>query len=177
MIVSGILDTGMSAKEAMERASDWWDRFGRHQLPKDFNTETKVKHRKAIPGHGFLGHPAVVLRTTETVIPAGLLEGKPWGELAQDEQRQVVKAWHHFFVRLPQQFGDTPTTVDQVLTIRCDSLGHPKATRDEETVYRGRTQTLAFEQAREAGWLISAEKDICPACVGREYHPEPEGVQ
>ena len=172
MIVSGILDTGMSAKEAVERASDWWDRFGRHQIPQAFNTETKVQHRKSVGDF-----PAIVLRKTETVIPAGLLEGKVWDDLTQDEQRQVVKAWHHFFVRVPQMTGEAPAMVDQVLTIRCDSLGHPKATRDEETVYRGRTQTLAFERAREAGWLISAEKDICPDCVGREYHPEPEGIQ
>ena len=177
MIVSGILDTGMSAKEAVERAEGWWEKYGRHHMPKDFNTETIVKHRKAVPGFGFLGFPAVILRKTETVIPAGLLEGKVWGELTQDEQRQVVKMWHHYHVRVPMEEGETPATVDQVLTIRCDGLGHPKSTRDEETVYRGRTQTQCFEQAREAGWLISAEKDICPDCVGREFHPEPEGVQ
>ncbi len=175
MIVSGILDTGMSAEEAVERAESWWDGLGRHQIPKEFNEEVTVKARKAVlTGFGF---PALTLRKTRTVVPAGILQGKPWGELTQDEQRQVVKAWHHFFVRVPQETGKAPAMVDQVLTIRCDSLGHPKATRDEETVYRGRTQTLAFERAREAGWLISSEKDICPSCVGREYHPEPEGIQ
>lgn len=175
MIVSGILDTGISAKEAVERAAHWWETFARHHIPKEFNEETTVKTRKAVASG--LSFPALALRETRTVVPAGILQGKPWDELAQDEQRQVVKAWHHNFVRLPQQTGEAPALVDQVLTLRCDSLGHPKATKDEETVYRGRTQTLAFERAREAGWLISSEKDICPECVGRSYHEEAEGIQ
>lgn len=172
MILSGILDTGMSANEAVARAGRWWDAFGRHYVPQEFNEETTVRSRKKVKGF-----PAVILRDTNQVVPSGILHGKPFGELERGEQLQIAKAWHHFFVRVPQIKGELPPTTDRVLTIRCDSAGHPKATRDEEHVFRGRTQALCFGQAHEAGWLISSGKDICPECMAREYHPEPEGVQ
>lgn len=173
MIISGRLDTGMTAQEAVERGSSWWDSTGRHHLPKEFNQETTVKAKGPVKGF-----PSIVIRNNESVVPSGILHGSPWDELNQDEQRQVIKAWHHFFVRLPIQNDEAPpATVDQVLTIRCDSALHPKATRDTPAVFRGRTQVLCCTQAQQRGWLISAEKDICPECYTRAYHDEPRNMQ
>ena len=149
MILEGRLDTGMTAGEVVARASEWWNTFGRHHIPKS------------------------------EVVPSGLLEGKAWDELSRDEQRQICKAWHHHFVRVPQEHAEVrlPTPVDQVLSIRCDSELHPQADRDEETVFRGRTQAQCFEQAKHRGWLISPAKDICPRCMGISFVDEPERTQ
>lgn len=180
MTVTERLDTGMTAAEVVVRASEWWDKFGRHHIPPEFNTEEKVRHRKAVANKAGVVFPGIVLRSKETVIPTGLLEGKAWDELERDEQRQICKTWHHHFVRVPQREGgvdDLPTLVDQVLAIRCDSDLHPKADRDEEAVFRGRTQSLCFHQAKQQGWLISPDKDICPTCMNRAFVAQPEGVQ
>lgn len=83
------LDTGMKVSEALASASHWWGKTGRHAMRKD----------------GSKGSDHVVSRDPDSpnYIPSAILNGEPWDLLNRTEKAFVVKAWHHEFVRKPQQ--------------------------------------------------------------------------
>lgn len=90
------LDTGMASEEAVRRASDWWQRVGRHQCRQTSNWEEIGRT---------VGKGIVITGDQQPVLRSGILIGQPWEELSRDEQRRIVKAWHHEFVRVPQMEG------------------------------------------------------------------------
>ncbi len=152
------LDTGMKVGEAISLASAWWNKTGRHALPKNFNQEQTVKVRSS-----FADFPAVIIRDEETVVPAGILNGVSWDDLTKDEKRQVVRVYHHWHVRVPNRDRPKATKTDQVLTIHCDHPDHDdEATRS--SLYRGPDQMNVYKQAKAEGWLITSTLDYCPAC-------------
>ena len=74
------LDTGMLVREAIARASAWWDAAGRKEMA------AAVKEGGAVP-------------------QSGIVQGQPWDTLSKLEKLNVIKAWHHFFVRVPEVIG------------------------------------------------------------------------
>lgn len=82
------LQSGMKISEAIERASLWWDRAGRHQMRKD----------------GIRGSDKAVSLDPESAnySPSGILNGQPWSDLDDRERLQIVKAWHLHFIWKPQ---------------------------------------------------------------------------
>lgn len=88
------LDTGMSVKEALAKASYWWGKTGRHAMRKDGGKGLEVS---------FSLDP-----DSENYIPSGILNGEPWDVLTKREKLTIVKVWHHFFVRKPQDLTDNP---------------------------------------------------------------------
>lgn len=83
------LDTGMKVSEALAGASKWWGKTGRHAMRKD----------------GTAGHDFIVSHDPDhpNYVPSGILNGKTWDLLTTAERAFIVKAWHHEFVRKPQQ--------------------------------------------------------------------------
>lgn len=83
-----VLDTGMKVRQAIASACHWWGRSGRHQMRKD----------------GPKGSALAVSLDPESpnYIPSGILNGEQWDHLNDREKAQVVKAWHHHYVRKPQ---------------------------------------------------------------------------
>jgi hypothetical protein len=88
-LLAGVLDTGMKAKEAIERASVWWDRIG----------------RLAINDRPNLKKFACSDPDDPRFLASGILNGHTWDMLGKREQIQVVKVWHHFHVRKPDLIG------------------------------------------------------------------------
>lgn len=83
------LDTGMKVSEAIQRAAAWWDKTGRHLMRKD-------------GGKG--SDKAVSLDpASQNFVASGVLNGEPFETLTKRERTQVVKAFHHFTIRKPQQ--------------------------------------------------------------------------
>ena len=82
------LDTGMRVSEAIGRAAAWWDAAGRKEMI------ASVK-----PGG--------------EVSQSGIVQGQPWDTLTKAEKLNVVKAWHHFHVRVPEVIG-TPEHEHQI---------------------------------------------------------------
>jgi len=99
------LDTGMKVKEAIHRASQWWESTGRAEM-------ITQKRRQAKPvGGADKGAGASFASDDEdniNFLPSGLLHGKPWAELTRNEQIRVVKSWHHFHIRNPDVIGADP---------------------------------------------------------------------
>ena len=163
------LDTGMKVTEAISLASRWWDKSGRHAIPANFNIEQTVKTR---PSTGKF--PAIAIRSQETVLPANILNGVPWDGLTDAERRQIVRVYHHFFVRVPQAEAPQPTATDQVLAMECDWPGHDPSNENADT-FRGPTQINVHHQAQAAGWYMTSTVDYCPACH-MLMRAEPQGT-
>lgn len=88
------LDTGMSVKEAIHRASQWWNTKGRHLAAKDERHD---------PADG-----------------TGIMRGLIWDALTQREKIQVVKVHHHFMTRKKDLMEDDGQ--DYTLTIDRDKV-------------------------------------------------------
>lgn len=74
------LDTGMKVSEAIARTAQWWDASGRHEMAKSVQPGGEVQQ-------------------------SGIVQGEPWDMLTKAEKLNVVKAWHHFHVRVPEVIG------------------------------------------------------------------------
>lgn len=74
------LDTGMKVSEAIARAAAWWDKLGRKEMRKSAGQQGQVRE-------------------------SGIVSGEPWELLNREEKLNVVKAWHHFHVRVPEVIG------------------------------------------------------------------------
>lgn len=83
------LDTGMKVSEALQHAQKWWDKTGRHQMRKD-GGKGSDKSVSLDPA-------------SSNFIPSGILNGEIFDALNKREKTQVVKAWHHHYVRKTQQ--------------------------------------------------------------------------
>lgn len=94
------LDTGMKAEEAIRRATNWWETKGRR--------EAKLQAmRQAEPVGGSNKGNGVAFASMDVdnpnFMPSGIQAGVSWDELTRDEQLRIVKAWHHYFVRSPDE--------------------------------------------------------------------------
>lgn len=67
-----ILASGMTAKEAVRRSAQWWDKTGRKMIAKVANTDEN-------------GLP---------VIGTTTMTGLPWDRLSKFAKLRIVKAWH-----------------------------------------------------------------------------------
>lgn len=74
------LDTGMKVSEAVKRARHWWDGQGRKLMRRQVTKAGEIQQ-------------------------SGLANGETWDMLTREECLNVVKAWHHFFVRVPEVIG------------------------------------------------------------------------
>jgi len=85
-------DTGMRITEAIDRASAWWDKTGRHLVKTESNlTEVgrQVRTGIVVPGE----------MTPE--LDSGILQAWPWAQLNQREQMAIVIRWHHDHIAVP----------------------------------------------------------------------------
>ena len=92
---SAKLDTGMRVDEAIRRARNWWQEW-RGSISTGFN---QVVATRSTTGDGLPG--VIIHETHKAVLPSGILSGKPWDQLNEREQLQIVKIWHHNHVRDP----------------------------------------------------------------------------
>jgi hypothetical protein len=90
------LSSGMKVTEAVKLASAWWDETGRHIIDTKFN---KRRMQGTVRAMGVSSGIHIRLSDID-IIPSGILRGKPWAELVNREQLQVIKIWHHFYVVL-----------------------------------------------------------------------------
>jgi len=85
-------DTGMRITEAIDRASAWWDKTGRHLVKTESNlTEIgrEVRTGIVLPGE------------MKPELDSGILQAWPWDRLNQREQMAIVIRWHHDHVAVP----------------------------------------------------------------------------
>ena len=88
------LNSGMTAKEAVRRASAWWDKTGRHIMNKRVNEERAAP--KVYTGGNA---PAIIVQgAVQQTLPSGILNALPWAELTKREQFAVVNIWHNELV-------------------------------------------------------------------------------
>lgn len=87
------LDTGMTVKEAIARAERWWD-----------GTGAKLMRRERQRGKG-REFVSSMSPDDPNGLPSAVLNGRPWDTLRKSEKLHVVKAWHHFYVRVPDVLG------------------------------------------------------------------------
>lgn len=92
MMEDNRLDTNMTVTEAISRAAKWWDKTGRHLMRKD--------------GPAGLEKAFSLDPDSENFIQSGILNGVIWDGLNKREKLFIVKAWHHVFIRSPQQIGE-----------------------------------------------------------------------
>lgn len=88
------LDTGMSAKEAMERARIWWQKTGRRLMRE--TAEHQLSHNA-----GFASENP----DDPNYLPSGVINGVEWDQLTKREMLTIIKHWHHFYVRVPDVIG------------------------------------------------------------------------
>lgn len=108
----GKLDTGMTAKEAVQRAEHWWDTVGAKEMKMH-----KLRHTQT-PGGSLNGIGSAFISSDPddpNFLPSGIAAGRPWLTLTKNEKARVVKAWHHFYIRLPDT-TDTPKDETYKLT-------------------------------------------------------------
>lgn len=92
------LDTGMRVNEALARASLWWGKTGRKEMKLHAKRQAKSP-AASTPGLG--GAFASLNPDSENFLPSAIIHGEPWDQLTKREKLIIVKAWHHFFVRVP----------------------------------------------------------------------------
>lgn len=93
------LASGMTAKEAVSRASAWWDKTGRKLMNAKVNEE-RGKPRVFTGGNA----PALILQgETRATLPSGILQALPWDDLSRREKQFVVKVWHNEYVLKQKQ--------------------------------------------------------------------------
>lgn len=95
-----VLDTGMRVREAAARAAFWWDTKGRAIMLK----KEKNKAFASTEDHD------------PNFVKSGILTGQPWDALTQREKLQVIKSWHHFFVRRPDRLDKDPNAAFRLTT-------------------------------------------------------------
>ena len=89
------MPSGMPIAEAVSRASEWWNKTGRHLIPKALN-EDRAKNKVLKAGRRA---PAMVFKGTVTpTLDSGVLQGRPFDDLKKWEKLAVVKQWHKHFV-------------------------------------------------------------------------------
>lgn len=97
------LDTGMTLKEAMRRASEWWEAKGRKQMQRELQRQaTPVGGADRGAGGAFASQDS----TDPNFLPSGIIQGMQWEALGKRERLMIVKAWHHFMVRNPDLIGE-----------------------------------------------------------------------
>ena len=107
------LSSGMKVTEAVQRALSWWDKTGRHIIDKEFN---KLRMQGTVRLMA-VSSGIHIRRDDIDIIPSGILQGKPWAELVNREQLQVIKIWHHFYVVLNDKAPeDYPAETKKLLT-------------------------------------------------------------
>jgi len=89
----GALDTGMTAGEAVRRASVWWATKGRKEILQTQHT-----------GKAF----ASPNPESANFLESGIMRGLDWDLLNNREKLQIVKVWHHFAIRRPDKLGVDP---------------------------------------------------------------------
>ena len=83
------LRSGITIGELMERAEAWWDKNGRHLVPREF---TAIKSERVRTGAG-----VPMLRIKDEVTDeegGGILTAKPWAELTGRERSIIAVRWH-----------------------------------------------------------------------------------
>lgn len=97
------LDTGMTAKEAAERTRIWWEKTGRREMQLQAKRQAEgVGGSNGGAGSAFASQDP----SSENYLPSGIIHGKPWDDLTQRDQAQLVKVWHHFNIRKPDLLGE-----------------------------------------------------------------------
>lgn len=87
------LSSGMKVKEAVERASVWWERKGRKEM--------RQARLSGNPGAvSFNPNPKNEAEALNS-FPSGIMAAKAWIDLSRDEKLRVVKIWHHEFIVKP----------------------------------------------------------------------------
>lgn len=84
------LESGMTIRQALADASYWWGKTGRHMMKK--HREGKTEETAF----------ATLDPNSKNFMPSAILNGEPWDQLDNREKVQVVKAWHHHFIRNKQ---------------------------------------------------------------------------
>ncbi len=101
------LDTGMTAKEAIMRAKNWWENVGQAKM-----RQHALRQRETIGGSNNGAGAEFASKNPDSInfMPAGFIHAKPWDELDKRDQRQLVKVWHHFNIRKPDLLGEDQAT-------------------------------------------------------------------
>ena len=108
--MSDKLDTGMTAAEAVRRASEWWDSTGRYLV----NTKANEVERGRKVRVASTKLPGLIISGEQVPVEkGGIFRGLPWAMLQRDEQLRVTKAWHHEFVRRPNYDKSEHSAADQ----------------------------------------------------------------
>ena len=104
---SSRLDTGMTAREAAQRAANWWNNRGAKVMQQHLK-----RQRQTVGGSNNGAGAAFASSDVDSLNfnPSNLIHGKPWEELEGREQVQVVKIWHHFAIRKPDLLGEAQAT-------------------------------------------------------------------
>jgi len=99
------LDTGMTAKEAIQRSMHWWETKGRKEMQTQAMRQAKpVGGADNGAGASFVSNNADDPR----FLPSGILQALPWDQLGQREKINIVKTWHHFHIRNSDLIGADP---------------------------------------------------------------------
>ena len=86
------LSSGMTIKEAVDRAMLWWSTKGTNEMRLARLQDKGIRRKLA----AFSDDP-----DSPNFIPSGILHGRPWDQLTKTEKLQIVKMWHYAFVVLP----------------------------------------------------------------------------
>ena len=104
----GKFDTGMKVEEAIHRAQHWWQTKGAKEMQLHKKRQKKSTASNT-PGLG--GAFASLDPDNKNFLPSGIIHGKPWDDLRKPEKVQIVKVWHHIFVRMPDKLDEQDTGV------------------------------------------------------------------
>jgi hypothetical protein len=115
--MSDKLHSGISASEAVKKASEWWDKIGKDLIRKQANEEVHGRKFHAAVS----GAPAIVTPGEKrALIQSGLLQGFVWERLTRRERAEVVKQWHeHVFV--PGRAVHNEEGIDVIQRLKLDS--------------------------------------------------------
>ena len=83
------LSSGMTAEEAVTRASAWWEMKGR-----------EIMRQQRLAGSKNAGAFNVKDPDDPNFIPSGILAGKSFADLTRQEKMRVVYIWHHHVIRV-----------------------------------------------------------------------------
>lgn len=153
-------DTGYAIRDAIKNATKWWDSTGRRLINKDLDQYEKT--RVSFSGGG----PMLRFKDKTSETNSGILHGLPFDELTKNEKAEVIKTWHHNFVRVPmlEERMEADQGFQKVLTIICDHPLHDVNVQREYAI-KGTDAANVTMQAEQAGFYLSEDHDFCPACV------------
>lgn len=85
-------------RQILDEASLWWDKTGRHDIPKHLNQNTPAPMVRTTTGPIFISKAP-----TEQDLASGILRGLPWDGLSGKEQGHVMFTYfkHHWLPRHP----------------------------------------------------------------------------